>query len=88
MSARRQVQTRLIAAMAAVVASPFARADEIGHEELIARLGALAPTGAGVRVVQCEASEQAGALKVLPDGALAAFAGKTFNQAVSGMTVS
>jgi hypothetical protein len=78
----------LVALAASVAACPAALADEVGHEELIARLGAAAPTGAGVRVVQCEASEQAGALKVLPDGALAAFAGKTFNQAVSGMTVS
>ena len=88
MSAPRQTWTIIVAAMAIGVVSPAALADEIGHEELIARLGAAAPTGAGVRVVQCEASEQAGALKVLPDGALAAFAGKTFNQAVSGMTVS
>ena len=88
MSAPRQTWTITVAAIAMAVASPAAFADEIGHEELIARLGAAAPTGTGVRVVQCEASEQAGALKVLPDGVLPAFAGKTFNQAVSGMTVS
>ena len=77
-----------VALAAMAVSCPAALADEVGHEELLARLGGSAPTGAGVRVVQCEASEQQGALKVLPDGTLPAFAGKTFNQAASGMTVS
>lgn len=88
MSTPRQTQTIVIAALVASTTCAVARADEVGFEELVARLGASAPTGAGVRVVQCEASEQAGVLKVLPDGSLAAFAGKTFTQAASGMTVS
>ena len=32
-------------------------ADEIGYEELVARLGSAVPTGAGVPIVQVEANE-------------------------------
>jgi hypothetical protein len=55
-----------------------AMADEIGYEELVARLGSAVPTGAGVQVVQVEANESAG-LSYRPNPAEADFAGKSFN---------
>ena len=78
----------LFALAASAAVGPAALGDEIGHEELVARLGASAPTGAGVRVVQCEASASQTSPQVLPDGSLATFAGKTFVQEPGGMTVS
>ncbi len=53
-------------------------ADEIGYEELVARLGSAVPTGAGVPIVQVEANESAG-LSYRPNPAEADFAGKSFN---------
>jgi hypothetical protein len=64
------------AAIAAVVVVPAASADEVGFEELIARLGSAAPTGASVSVAQVEAQESAGNFG--PNRALGEFAGKTF----------
>ncbi|MDI9410494.1 MAG: hypothetical protein QM519_03050, partial [Bacteroidia bacterium] len=53
-------------------------ADEIGYEELVARLGSAVPTGAGVPIVQVEANESAG-LSYRPNPAETDFAGKAFN---------
>lgn len=58
------------------VAAP-ALADEIGYEELAARLGSAVPTGAGVPIVQVEANESAG-LSYRPNGSEPDFAGKSF----------
>ncbi len=64
-----------------------ALADEIGYEELLARLGSAAPTGAGVPIVQVEANESAG-LSYRPNPAEADFAGKSFNLFSGGSTNS
>lgn len=70
---RSPVIVPAIAVMAAVAAAP---ADVVGYEELLARLGASAPTGASVSVAQVEAQESAGNFG--PNRALGEFAGKTF----------
>lgn len=53
-------------------------ADEIGYQELVARLGSAVPTGAGVPIVQVEANETGG-LSYRPNPTEADFVGKTFN---------
>ncbi|NBP51826.1 MAG: hypothetical protein EBU70_11765, partial [Actinobacteria bacterium] len=65
-----------IAAILGIALSGAAHADEIGYQELVARLGAAAPTGASVSVAQVEASESAGNFG--PNRALGEFAGKSF----------
>jgi len=55
-------------------------ADDIGYEELVARLGAAVPTGSGVRAAQCEAPEASGTpVPYGPNQTLPEFAGKTFS---------
>lgn len=66
---------RLGAGIAVLVVAAAARADEVGYDALVARLGAATPTGALVRVVQTEAPAS-GAYS--PDQTNAEFAGKTF----------
>jgi len=56
-----------------------AMADEIGYEELVARLGGTAPNGAGVPIVQVEANESTAGLSYRPNGSEPDFAGKVFN---------
>ncbi len=63
------------------IAVSGAFADEVGFADLQARLGAATPTGAGVPVVQAEASESAG--NYGPNQADGAFAGMIFT-AMSG----
>ena len=70
----RALRNAVIAA--ALVPAALAAADEVGYEELVARLGSAAPNGASVSVAQVEAQESAGNFG--PNRALAEFAGKTF----------
>jgi hypothetical protein len=63
-------------------------ADEIGYEELVARLGSAVPTGAGVQVVQVEANESTSGLSYRPNPAEADFAGKSFNLFSGGSITS
>jgi hypothetical protein len=65
-----------------------AMADEIGYEELVARLGSAVPTGAGVQIVQVEANESTSGLSYRPNPAEADFAGKSFNLFSGGSTNS
>lgn len=73
-----RITTRAIAFLATVtaVASTPVRADEIGHDALVARLGLATPTGANVGIGQVEASESAGNFG--PNRTLAEFASKVF----------
>ena len=66
----------VIVTAAALSAVPVALADEVGYEELLARLGAAAPTGATVSVAQVEAQETDGNFG--PNQSTGEFAGKTF----------
>ena len=61
--------------------------DQIGLTDLRNRLGASAPTGAGVIVMQGEAFV-GGPTQYLPDSSLSDFAGKTFTDQSGGGTVS
>lgn len=72
---------RPLAALSSLLAVSAAFADEVGYQDLLARLGAAAPTGAGVTCAQVEASESAG--NYGPNKVDAAFTGVTFN-ALSG----
>jgi hypothetical protein len=65
-----------IATVAALSAVANALGDEVGFEELLARLGAGAPTGSSVSVAQVEAQESAGNFG--PNRTLGEFSGKTF----------
>ena len=68
--------------IAALATKAFAQ--QVGYEELVARLGAgNVPTGAGVRVAQVEAPEGGVTANHGPNQSLAQFAGKSFN-AMSG----
>lgn len=58
-------------------------ADDIGYEELVARLGPATPTGAGVPVCQVEANTEGGLSFYGPDQTRSEFSGKTFT-AMSG----
>src|SRR4051794_41000717 len=60
--------------------------DQIGLTDLRNRLGASAPTGAGVTVMQGEAL--VGPNQYLPDTSLSEFAGKTFTDQSGGGAVS
>lgn len=80
-TARFLPETRLLPAVAVPVAALLlapaaAKADEVGYQELLARLGAAAPTGAAVSVAQVEAQESEGNFG--PNRSLAEFAGKAF----------
>jgi hypothetical protein len=70
----RALRNAVIAA--ALLPAVIAVADDVGYEELVARLGSAAPNGASVSVAQVEAQESAGNFG--PNRALAEFAGKTF----------
>lgn len=69
------------------IAAP-ARADEVGLQELVARLGSAAPTGAGVPVGQVEANTEGGLTFYGPDQSRAEFAGKTFTPMSGTMAAS
>jgi hypothetical protein len=85
----RTAQTRLALVVAATtLLTAVASADEVGYDALVARLGAAAPTGAGVRVVQVEASEAVGQQKISPNRTLAEFAGKSFYEQSGTTTTS
>lgn len=73
-----RITPRAVALLTAVsmVTSLSALADEIGRDELVARLGAATPTGANVGIGQVEASESVGNFG--PNRLLAEFAGKSF----------
>jgi hypothetical protein len=60
--------------------------DQVGLTDLRNRLGASAPTGAGVIVMQGEAL--VGPNQYLPDSSLSDFAGKTFTDRSGGGAVS
>ena len=75
----------IIAGMLVMGWSGSAAADwksDIGYTALQAELGANMPTGAGVQVTQVEASLG------MPDPSNAEFAGKTFTQKSSGLSIS
>ena len=65
-----------------------ARADEIGYQELVARLGPATPTGAGVPVCQVEANTDGGLTFYGPDSTRSEFAGKTFTPMSGVMNAS
>lgn len=73
-----RISTSAIAFLTAVtvVLPTAAWADEIGRDDLVARLGATAPTGVNVGIGQVEASESAGNFG--PNRLLAEFVGKAF----------
>ena len=85
----RPAQTRLLSVVTATaLLAGIASADEVGYEALVARLGAATPTGAGVRVVQVEASEASGQQKISPNRTLAEFVGKSFYEQSGATTTS
>ena len=85
----RPAQTRFLSVVTATALFVgVASADEVGYEALVARLGAATPTGAGVRVVQVEASEASGQQKISPNRTLAEFAGKSFYEQSGATTTS
>lgn len=57
---------------------PPAAADDVGYDQLVARLGAAVPTGANVSVSQVEAQESAG--NYGPNRTAPEFAGKIFSE--------
>ncbi len=67
----------LVTAVAIAVSTP-SLADEIGHDALVARLGAGAPNGAGIPLIQVEANESTAGASYKPDPNAAEFAGKAF----------
>jgi len=79
-SAARRVATLGAVVVASALCAPTLLADDIGYEELVARLGGAVPTGAGVRAAQCEAPEASGTpIPYGPNQTLPEFAGKTFS---------
>lgn len=76
----RQVAVLGAAVVASTLCSASVLADDIGYEELVARLGAAVPIGAGVRAAQCEAPEASGTpVPYGPNQTLPEFSGKTFS---------
>lgn len=72
----RRTNATIVLALALPCA--LAHADEIGYEELVARLGSAVPTGANVSVSQVEASESPG--NYGPNRSSPVFAGKIFSE--------
>jgi hypothetical protein len=70
------------------LASGSARADELGYQELSARLGSAVPTGAGVPVCQVEANTEGGLTFYGPDQTRSEFVGKTFTAMSGTMSAS
>lgn len=73
------VPAGVIAAVSASILASSAPADvfsDIRYTDLVARLGAAVPTGAGIGVMQCEAPETGS--NYAPDTTLPEFVGKTF----------
>jgi len=78
--AARPVATLGATVAASALCSLSVFADDIGYEELVARLGAAVPTGSGVRAAQCEAPEASGTpVPYGPNQTLPEFSGKTFS---------
>lgn len=72
---------------AILIAGVPAMADEIGYEELAARLGSAVPTGAGIPIIQVEANESTAGLSYKPNPAQTDFTGKTFTL-LSGASIN
>ena len=66
--------------VATLVVAGNAFADASGYDALVARLGSATPTGAGIGVLQMEATVTPGGVDYSPDAALAEFAGKTLTR--------
>lgn len=83
----QKLRSATLAALAlgcAAFAGTAARADGVGYQDLLNRLGAAAPTGSGVAVVQVEA----GGSSYVPNQAHPDFVGKTFTFNSGAGTVS
>lgn len=79
-SAAHRVASLSAAVATSALCSFSVFADDIGYEELVARLGTAVPTGAGVRAAQCEAAEASGTpIPYGPNQTLPEFSGKTFS---------
>jgi Subtilase family len=82
MQAPMRTASMLALSLAAILAAPSSlRADvftDIRYTDLVARLGAATPTGAGIAIGQVEAPENA-AGSYAPDTALGEFSGKTIS---------
>jgi len=77
-----------LAVLAGSVFAGSAMADQVGLEELSARLGSSLPRGTGVPVCQVEANTEGGLSFYGPDQARSEFAGKTFTPMSGIMTAS
>ena len=80
--ARSLVTVLVAASVAPTFTVAFVSADtlsDIKYTDLLARLGASAPTGAGIGIGQCEAVENSTTGAYAPDVTLAEFAGTTFS---------
>ena len=66
--------------VATLVVAGNAFADASGYDALVARLGSATPTGAGIGVLQMEATVTPGGVDYSPDAALAEFAGNTLTR--------
>lgn len=84
---RLSVHPAVVAILGLAIAGT-AFADEVGLEELAARLGPATPTGAGVPVCQVEANSEGGVSFYGPDQSRTEFVGKTFTPMSGTMATS
>jgi len=84
LAAKDSIVMRCVANTCGLVATLLvagnALADASGYDALVARLGSATPTGAGIGVLQMEATVTPGGVDYSPDAALAEFAGKTLTR--------